>query len=144
MTTKRTWIDTKALSVLRAAYLAEVERFAEGLRPRFEAGELRKNVPSDYPAAQTPGAIPDTPMERLERLCEERFGLNGRRYYEARIPEVEAAAHLVLAVSPHVVVAVDDDDGAMIWDQACHAVALDVLASARSRGWTRRRARRAA
>jgi hypothetical protein len=129
------WADfrTGLLPGLRAAYLAEVERFTEDLRPRFEAGELGKHGhDEEY----------DARMAELEQLCRDRFGLEvtTRRdgkwvyYYGDR-----EHACLILAASPAAA-----DDSADLWEHECdaahYAVAQDVLRIAQDRGWCGRTA----
>lgn len=125
-----TWNETAmVVQQLAQAYLAEVEAFAETLRPRFEAGELRGwwNGDGDRLGfAQEAGSDWIPPLWRLEHLCARRFGLKGK------------IAHLALAVAGGRF-----DEGGGPDQQAREAVAQDVLAVARRRGYVKRRAPRA-
>lgn len=125
----KTWNETKAavLEQLRAAYLAEVTRFAETLRPRFESGDLRgytdedsehENERDDYKA----------PLFHLEDLCDEAFRLDVDRFGE----EAYRNAYLIRSVSPGDA---HTEDAQPIAGQAGIAVAFDVLAVAQARGW---------
>jgi hypothetical protein len=55
---------------MRAAYLTEIERFAETLRPRFEAGELYGYRGEDAGDGYADG------MDATEAAVREHFGLN--------------------------------------------------------------------
>jgi hypothetical protein len=136
--TTTTWTETKAAAAvaLRAAYLAEVERFAETLRSRFEAGELHGFRGEDDPGAG---------VRKLEAAIENHFGLATKEVRDVPAPgwvtyEADAyTAHLVLAVSPSTECA-DSSDGCSYNHEAQHAVEAitwDVLAIARSRRWYR-------
>lgn len=118
-----TWSDTGAswrraqeelAAKFRPLYLAELERFAETLRPRFESGELHGCTDDDINA----GA-------RLEALCMEHFGL--------RVVD-PATADMILAVSPSAGQASDPNQEVSSFN-ASYACAWDVLAVARARGW---------
>lgn len=120
------WASAKRMAAaLVAAYLAEVERFTEELRPRFESGEVGAWDGNDT-----------GPTDRLEELCAERFGLQvtkiGWGEYEGG--DLEQAL-LILFVSPSS----DSVDRGANWAHEClaaaAAVATDVLASARRCGW---------
>lgn len=121
-----------ALEVLRRDYLGRVKAFAEELRPRFKAGELHCYRDSDPEM--------DMPMDRLEVLCRERFGLtvterqvgNGFTYLDGDEP----SAHVILAVSP-MAKEITEISGASDspCDSAAMAAAHDVLTVARERRW---------
>lgn len=110
----------------RPAYLAEVRRFAEELRPRFESGELY-----GYRSEDEDG------MDRLENLCAERFGVEVRqvpddvRYYVGD----EETANMINAVSPSAPHWEPESE----WNhpgycaKAC--IAFDVIAVARALGF---------
>lgn len=109
------------VDALRAAYQAEIERFAEQLRPRFEAGELHWIRDS---------AESEAAMYRLVELVREHFGLAESEDHSGDTPR----AHLVLALSAW---AEETDEGGW-WHPASHAAeaaAWDVLTVARRRGW---------
>ncbi len=137
-----TWNGTMAavLEQLRAAYMAEVQRFAETLRPRFESGELRGYTDDDgvrdmreRPGKPRPGAW-RAPLFRLEDLCEQHFGLDvDAPETDAAAQEVFRRAYLIRSVSPSD--ALLTEDAQPIAGQATIAVAGDVLAIARARGW---------
>ncbi len=110
----------RALDELRQAYQAEVARFAETLRPRFESGELYG----------IPRAGSDEGYWRLGRLCRRRFALHG--------PE----AALVLAASPSLATTEELNSNAappsnVTREMAIYAIICDVLGIARTRGWYR-------
>lgn len=108
----------------RRAYLREVEELAVELRPRFLSGELRGWAdPYDgerHAEEDAKGRKWEPPLWRLERIA------------RARIAPSQAAAFRALALSPHA-----------RWDTGSHgarylagdAVAQDLLAVARRRGW---------
>jgi hypothetical protein len=121
---------------LRPLYMAEVVRLAEMLKPRFEAGELRENVDSDYPDDFAPCpkdfSLDDLPMGRLEAACRQRFGLAVPEE-ESGTPESIVSASLILAVSPsECQTDLGESDPR---PRAVEAAAMDVLAVARERGW---------
>ncbi len=118
MTTEKTpaaWSAVTAQwAAWRAAYLAEVERFAETLRPRFASGELRAERSPEDDQERIPGTTgwgdecfthDPTPEEVIERLVEEHFGIAVTKTPDAHGGVVfdgdASAAHLILAVSPH-------------------------------------------
>lgn len=118
--TKGSWnAGQKALvDRFRPLYLAEVARFAEALRPQFEAGELR-GYREEIDGVDLGRA---TPLERLEDMCAEHFGLRTDH----------AAEGLVISVSPSAAAATLSGAGVR---NAVFACAWDVLAVARARGW---------
>ncbi|MCM2332760.1 MAG: hypothetical protein NDI82_02300 [Anaeromyxobacteraceae bacterium] len=132
----KTWNETKkrAIKSLRAAYLAEVTRFAESLRMRFKAGELRALVDEDL--AQ-PGRY--VPMHELERLVTAHFGLQIEEVEDCPKPGWmtlkgdEDSAHLVLAASMSSDAVEDGSDNIFLW--ATDAATWDVIRIARARGW---------
>jgi hypothetical protein len=107
----------------RADYLRELEDLAATLRPHFEAGRLHS-----WRASQD-----DCPAVReLERRCGNYFGLpDDPDSWEAGVGN--ESAWMILAVSPHA--ASTGDGGAYAVDHAREAVAWDVVAIARERGW---------
>lgn len=117
-------VKSKALDELRRAYQAEVERFAETLRPRFASGELRGFRDADYEDGDAGGS---SPVYQLERLAGEHFGLKKGN---------DSTAHAILAVSRFT--RATKDGG---WTDAAHhataAVAREVLAIAQREGWYR-------
>lgn len=129
-TTHGTWSDIRAswrrakeelLGRFRPLYLVELERFAETLRPRFEAGELYGYRDDEAGREQLDGAI------------EAHFGLE--------VPDGdEATAHLILAVSPsasdeELADNIQSSDWSHVACAAREAVLCDVLGVARARGW---------
>ena len=111
-----------SLGALRRLYLAEVERFADELRPRFLSGELRGFWTGDGDAAAgwEPGR--QVPLYRLEHLCARRFGRTG------------ALGLLAAACSTRVNWDCADEPRQIGGD----AAAQDVLAVARRKGWLAR------
>lgn len=107
---------------LREAYMTEVGRLAESLRPRFETGDLY----AARDAGGTDTAWEDQPHAMIEEACAQYFGL------EAPVGS-DTMAHLVLAASPHTVATADGYQHARFHAQA--AAAWDVIAHARARGW---------
>jgi hypothetical protein len=124
-----TWSDTKAswraarealVERFRPLYLAEVARFAEELRPRFESGELR---------GWRDGDDGDGPTYVLEALGAARFGLD----VDEDLRGDDEAAYLVLACSPTADASADEWSAVQFHAQA--AVARDVVLLARERRW---------
>lgn len=118
----RDWrrVEDGRLSSWRAAYLAELARLAERLRPRFASGELRGMTEGDL--ARDGGA--SSPFYAVERLCCEHFELASMD---------PSTLRLLLDVSPHANAIADagwTDD--VYWLQS--AIARDLLAVARARG----------
>lgn len=130
----------------RSAYLAELARFAESLRPRFESGELRAyRSPVDDPK-RIPGTTgwgdecftrSNSPQYALDRMAGEHFGItmtttrapDGSDWYDGDA----LRAHMILAVSPH---AEATGEGANHpCDHACESIGWDLIAYARERGW---------
>jgi hypothetical protein len=134
--------QTALLPSLREAYRAELERFAETLRPRFESGELRAEREGDY--RRIPGTTGwssdcfthDSPRWEIERLAEDYFGVT---FTERPMSDGggfdgdSARAHLVLAASPHA--GFTGEGAEHPCDHARESVAWDVIALARDRGW---------
>ncbi len=117
------------LARFRPAYFAEVQRFAEELKPQFAAGKL-------YDYRGDDGGDDHHGRHRLEAICAERFGVEVHRttdapYYEGD----EVTAEMICAISP----AHERWDPEEDWNhpgycaRAC--IADDVLAIARERGW---------
>lgn len=129
------------LEALRGWYRREIEKLAEELRPRFEAGELRAYRDSDFDDEDGPAwrDSDDQPKHLIEAACGRHFGLGKfvegeftlghPRFFEGD----EAAAYLVLALSPHAPFM----DTAPIHPGlvARDAAAWDVIAVARARGY---------
>lgn len=116
----------QTMTAERRAYLREVEELAAELRPRFLSGELRgwHTLDGDRDeAARRAGRKWTPPLWRLEGIA------------RARIATSQAEAFRALSLSTHA-----------RWDVGCHgarylageAVALDLLAVARRRGWLQR------
>lgn len=127
------WNETKAaaLETLRAAYLAEVERLAEELRPKLETGEMAEW--GDEPTSD------GTPRHALESACGDRFGCRAYEKGDGYWTGSAEGALAVLAVSPSA--AEEVRAGFFHIAQAAQsAVAVDVLAIANGRGWIRRAA----
>jgi hypothetical protein len=119
------------LAGLRTAYLAELERFAEELRPRFEAGELRAGREGDNDWDDPPKNPKPTPQDKVDALVAKRFGLE---VIEGDSLDGDAtAAWLILAASPHADPLEDE------WQHPCYhamvAAGWDLIALARERGW---------
>jgi hypothetical protein len=112
---------------LRALYLAELARFAESLRPRFQAGELRAYREDDH----------GSPQWEVERLAAAHFGVkvtertlaNGDTLYLGD----EVRARLILAASPRT--GVTGEGETVVCNHAREAVGWDVIGYARERGW---------
>jgi hypothetical protein len=121
----------------RPAYLAELERFAEELRPGFVSGELRGYRDVDeglgYDARQAGDEDYIDPDARLEELCAEHFGLEVEQAGSTYVGD-EAMANLILAMSP----AAEHWQPGTGWyhpaNRATLCVAWDVLAIARALG----------
>lgn len=105
-----------AVQALRAAYLAEVARFAEELRPRFTSGEVRGFLEEDGDSTG--------PADALRYLCGRHFAMKDMAWEEM---------HAVLAVSPSAEEV--DDAWCEPWHHLREAVAYDVIRIARARGW---------
>lgn len=137
---------TATFQALRLDYLARVEAFAEELRPRFQAGELRGFTIGDsdradarveaFTAAHPEATVEEVlayrnrvepPLFVLEELCAARF-LPASLGWDAQHEE----AHLIRACSPSEPLT---EDGQPNIGQAATAVAYDVLRVARTRGW---------
>jgi len=129
----KTWAGsvTAHAAALKAAYLAELERFAETLRPRFESGELRafRSPGDDYNREK---GREDYPQEKLERLLATHFGLEETG--DKGEGGDAAAAYAILAASPRAEVTADEGWNHPIY-HAANAVGWDVIALARARGW---------
>ncbi len=116
----------RTLDELRRAYLAEVERFAETLRPRFESGELRGITDAEFEAGG------DSPLFRLEALCGRHFGLESKDGELVETHETFQTAYLIRSVSPGEVAT---EDAQPVVGQAIIALTHHVLALAKARGW---------
>jgi hypothetical protein len=107
----------------RAAYVAEVERFAETLRPRFESGELRGFTDEDL---EHEGEDREwkAPQWVLADLCVEHFKIEDMDPITVR---------LLVEASPHGEATSQED-----WHEDCDwfrvACCWDVLAVAQARG----------
>ena len=143
------WAEAKGmLEPFRAAYLAELERFALTLEPRFRSGELRATRSPEDDQKRIPGTTGwgaecftsgRSPQDEVGDLCAAHFRVEvtttvdpedeGRSWFEGD----EATAHLILAVSPHGPFI--DDGYDHVAYQARDAIAWDVIALARARGW---------
>jgi hypothetical protein len=137
-----TWGDTKAtwraaqealVERFRPLYLAEVERFAEELRPQFEAGELRGHCAEDLEREDTEEGF-RAPFWRLEDLCAAHFGIEVDHVDGYRVERDPATAALILATSPSAEATYDDGQG-LPSSHAKQAISWDVLVIARARGW---------
>lgn len=114
----------------RPAYLSEVERLAEELRPRFEAGDLRSAL------GDTDEDKEQEARDRIETLCVERFGLQVKQHGYEEPEGDDALGKMVCAVSPSAPLwEVDDGE----WNHPCYAARAcagsDVLAIVRREGW---------
>lgn len=112
---------SEALVGARILYMAEVERLALKLRPRFLSGELREMTRADGERMleeQAAGSTWEPPFYALEALCAERFGGS------ERLALLSTACASLVPWGP--------------WTEprwmAGNAVALDVLAVARKLG----------
>ncbi|MFY3742457.1 hypothetical protein ACOQFB_00995 [Anaeromyxobacter sp. Red801] len=126
--------EESVLAQFRPAYLAEVERFAEELRPRFEKGDLRASVVV-APGSAGEERAKQAALDRLEGACAERFGVEVvRAGYEVEGDDV--LGRMICAVSPSAP-SWDVDDGD--WSHPCCAAQAcacsDVVAVARRAGW---------
>lgn len=127
--TRRKSIDTgkklgDALEGVRALYMAEVERFADELRPRFLSGELGEMTDEDgerYWKEHAAGSKWMPPFFKLERLCAERF----------------AGSERLALLSTSCASTVPWGSWTEPRWMAGNAVAYDVLAVARDGGWLR-------
>jgi len=124
------WREALAqLPALRAAYLAEVGRFAETLRPRFESGELHSYRENDDMAESRAGQRYESPDREIGELFGNYFGIGV--YGAEGDSEI---ARVILALSPHADasgVGSDVDPR----DHAREAAAWDVIVHARHAGW---------
>lgn len=118
----------------RAAYFQELEQFAETLKPGFAAGEFYSFRDDSIPGVSFGGG---DGQYALEEACVRHFGLrveetiheDGDASYEGD----SGTAHAILSASPH---ADSTGEGAVHpCDHAKEAVAWDVIAIARERGW---------
>ncbi len=132
---KTAWQATcaRTLDELRRAYFAEVERFAETLRPRFESGELRGMTDEEFEAK---GGYERSPLHRLEGLCGRHFGLESKDGKPAETYEAFQTAYLIRSVSTGEVAT---EDAQPVVGQAITAITHDVLALAKAGGWWRPR-----
>jgi hypothetical protein len=125
-----TWDAWRAqISALRATYLAEVERLAEELRPRFEAGELRAMTGEDLEDGDW-GAT--SPFWKVGEICAARFGCAVTRTADGALVGDIEAARLVLLASPRA--ESQDRNATHPCYPAKDAAAWDVIAVARERG----------
>ena len=113
------------LASLAGDYRRRLEQLAKRLRPKLESGELREWWDEDgdrYPRRRGRWA---PPLWRLEHVCQRAFA------------RTEEDALLTLAVSPaakHLDACVQLGD---VCQSVSEAVAEDLLALARRRGWYR-------
>ncbi len=108
------------LAAWRAAYLEELEELALSLEPRFRAGDLYSFRDND-----------DEGQRRIEDAAARHFNLGAGEDEWDRADT--GTARLILAASPH---ADATGDGACYpGDHAREAVAWDLLAIGRARGW---------
>jgi hypothetical protein len=123
------------VEALRMAYLAEVERIAEALRPRFESGELRCWTDEDGDEIEARRRAGDRewlpPLWRIERFSADWLGMDPKAQGEA-FNEGCRVAYLVRLVSPHED---ETEDAQPAIGQAMEAVGRDVLDAAGRRGW---------
>jgi hypothetical protein len=122
----------------RPAYFAELQRFAEELRPAFASGELRGFRDEDekgYDARQAGEEEYTTPDQKIEDLCAERFGLEIENVRGRRVGD-EAMANLILAVSPTAAAGHWAADGGWLHPagRAACCAAWDLTAVARAMG----------
>lgn len=141
--TTETWNSTKAewrrafealVGDFRPKYLAEVQRLAESLRSEFEAGGLRGYLDDDDNADPSD----PRPMDRLEDLCAEHFGIQVARSDHGDLTERDPVlAQLVVASSPSADDVSEDAGyrGIPGSVRATYASARDVFAVAIARGW---------
>jgi hypothetical protein len=108
----------------RAAYLEVLEQLAETLRAGFEAGEF-------YAFRDAPGRGDDRGRWRVEDACSRYFGLGTNGDWEAA---AAGTARMLLVASPRADVTGDGGD-VHPCDHAGEAVAWDLIALARERGW---------
>ncbi len=109
------------LAAWRAAYFEEIEELALALEPRFRAGEFYSFRDND-----------DGGQRRIEDAAARHFNLGAG---EAEWERADSGtARLILAASPH---ADATGDGSNVYpgDHAREAVAWDLLAIGRARGW---------
>ncbi len=127
-----TWSDTRAawrasfealVARFRPAYLAELERFAETLRPLFASGALRGATDDDQDG-----------LEALELLAAAHFGIQVHEEKNRFLEDDETTAKMILAVSPSGDEAYCDGQEIASFN-AAYAVSWDVLAIARARAW---------
>ncbi len=113
------------LAAWRAAYLEELEDLALALEPRFRAGEF-------YSFRTVGNAWQDAEgQSRIEDAAARHFNLGAGEDEWDRADS--GTARMILAASPH---ADATGDGACYpGDHAREAVAWDLLAIARARGW---------
>lgn len=116
---------------LRTAYLEEIARFAEPLRPRFEAGELRAHADGD-------GYTGNAPDDVIKAAVVAHFGLKVTEtrsedwiYYDGN----EDVARLIMAASPHATASEAFGQAPHVCHLAADAALWDVIAHARARGW---------
>jgi hypothetical protein len=121
----------RSLESLSRVYRAEIERFAEELRPLFERGELRgdREEDADHYERDVLDGVEEakryvSPRAVLEDLCAERFARS--------VP----TAGVTLAASPSASDVVEREGfGVTIIGAAAMAAANDVLSIARERRW---------
>ena len=134
LATISTWPNAAStLAFHRAEYLAEVERFALALRPRFAAGELRAFASGDDERFPGDRWLREHPMHVLEGLCGEHFGCRATRVAFAYYTGPVGPSLMLLAVSPHGEATEGDWCHVSQWAQ--EAAAWDVLTVARKRGF---------
>lgn len=143
--------EADALEGLRVAYMADLNRLAETLRPRFESGELygyrddetnarldeafrwREAHPgfTEEERAAFEKSLPPWAPEMVEEACAAFFGLD-EAHEERDFEATFRRASLLRAVSPGDSTTLPD--GPVI-PSAVMAISADVFTIARVRGW---------
>lgn len=123
-------VQDQVVALLRPAYLAELERLALSLRPRFESGELRGFTDEDAEREVREKGW-QAPAWKLEEACARWFGLD-ERGQERDLDAACRAADLIRQVAPGDAYTEADQPPL---GQAVIAIACDVVAIARARNW---------
>lgn len=129
------WTDaaTPHAAALRAAYEAEIVRFALTLEAGFRSGELYAVRDADMSIRVPKERIAHY---RLEDLCRSHFGLEveeddaGMSWTDQQ----ESVAHVILAASPHTAATWDAGHHSPL-HHAAEAAGWDVIAYARAQRW---------
>jgi hypothetical protein len=125
----------------RPSYMVEIVRLAERLRPGFESGEFRGYIGEVDDDVDWGTGLPRKtllPMERLEDLCAEHFGIaEGRNWGDFNSQNADRlTSQLILEVSPAKEdVVTETNRGATLPALASWALSQDVLSVAIVRGW---------